>query len=368
VTDRSDSRRYERIGILGGTLDPVHFGHLRSAEEVREQLGLDQILLVPAARPPHKLSGSITPFFHRFRMAELAVDGVPGFSVSDMEGQRPGPSYSIDTLVRLRQLYQGAQLFFIIGADAFLDLGSWKSYEQIPSQARLVVVSRPGISMEQMINRVEGLFPDARQVAGLEGGMPQFETGRGGKILFVHVTLLDISSTNIRQRSRSGLSVRFLLPEKVLEYMTENQIYVRRKTGSEDGRRSGEDLLDSESLARRIYREVVDNKGEKVVVLDMRGISPVADFFIIAQGRSTKQVQGMASRMKRDLSREHIRCQGIEGESEGSWILMDFDDVVVHLFYEPVRGFFDLEGLWYEVPRMPWGYDDKAGKGPEQES
>jgi nicotinate-nucleotide adenylyltransferase len=351
---------WKRFGILGGTLDPVHFGHLRAAEEVREALRLDGIVLIPAASPPHKQQRAITPFHHRYEMARAAVEGIEGYTVSAMEGQRPGPSYSIETIREIKAARPGAAPYFIIGADAFVDFGIWREYDRIPVEAQeLVVVSRPGIGQEQVFDAMDRLFPGVRQ---LDGSGTLFETGQGGRIRYLRVTALDISSTSIRQRRRAGLSVRFLLPEKVIEYMVRNELYLKTKV--EHTGQKAVSVADSEEMARAIQGAIRDNKGEKIVVLDMRGVSPVADFFIIAHGRSTKHVQGMASRMKRDLGRSGIKCLSIEGESEGKWILMDFDDVVVHLFYEPVRGFYDLEGLWYEAPRMPWAYDDKAG--PEQ--
>ncbi len=373
-TDRSGSSKKRRLGILGGTLDPIHFGHLRAAEEVREALRLDGIMLIPAASPPHKQGRQLTPFHHRLEMARLAVEGLPAYEVNALEGRRPGPSYSIETIRQIKG--PGVEPYFIIGADAFVDFGIWREYDSIPEEAaELVVVSRPGVKEATVNEAVSRLFPGAVQAEGQKSGPGKlFRTSRGGLIRFLDVTALDISSTSIRQRRRAGLSVRFLLPEKVIDYMVRNELYVKvkeEKPGAGSGHQARDSAMDSEEVARAIHRQILDNKGEKAVVLDMRGVSPVADFFIITHGRSTKHVQGMSSRMKRELSRAGIKCLSIEGESEGKWILMDFDDVVVHIFYEPVRGFYDLEGLWYEAPRMPWGYDDKAGRtsaeGSEEE-
>jgi len=165
------------------------------------------------------------------------------------------------------------------------------------------------------------------------------------------VTPIAVSSTDIRRRTRAGLSTRFLVPEKVRRYMITNRLYL---PGEDTMHAPKEDRADPvEAVAQAIASQINDNKGEDIVILDMRGISPVADFFIIAHGRSTKHVQGMASKMQKELSRMHIRCISVEGEEEGNWILMDFGDVVVHLFYKPIRSFYDLEGLWHEAPRLP---------------
>ncbi|NDY43249.1 ribosome silencing factor [Dissulfurirhabdus thermomarina] len=124
-----------------------------------------------------------------------------------------------------------------------------------------------------------------------------------------------------------------------------------------------EPLLREEALARFAAAQVADNKGEDVVVLDVRGRSSVADFFVIGQGRSTRHVQGMVDKIQQALEARGARCLGVEGEAEGQWVLLDYDEVVVHLFYEPVRRFYDLEGLWREAPRLDLGTPGGAAAG-----
>ncbi|HID98633.1 MAG TPA: nicotinate (nicotinamide) nucleotide adenylyltransferase [Thermodesulfobacteriaceae bacterium] len=334
-----------RIGILGGTMDPVHFGHLRSAEEIRENLVLDQVWFVPAARPPHKSEETITPFGHRLQMVKLATAGVEYFRPAAMESERSGPSYSVDTLRILKEKYgTEVHFFFILGSDAFLEIETWKEFHRLTEFASLVIAGRIRHGWENVRQVVSRGFPEHE--ASCHGDV--FTASGKGDIIFQNVTRLEISGTDIRQRVRTGRSARFLVPEAVRQYMKKNSLYIKvakKKKSSAHGRPA------SEELAQTIAYEIVENKGEEVTLLDVRGRSSIADFYIIAHGRSTRHVQGIASKMRKNLSRRKIKCRGVEGEQEGTWILIDFDDVVVHLFHEPVRRFYDLEGLWSQAPR-----------------
>jgi len=346
-TDKSGVKK--KIGLLGGTLDPIHYGHLRAGEEVYETLGLDEVWFVPAFQPPHKLNKPLTPFLHRLKMAELATDAIDHFKAKDLEAKRPGASYSVDLLRQIHSLYDNTlELYFILGTDAAIEIDSWKQWQELPSLASLVIIKRAPVSLEDVGRHLQNLYPHIHISHG------ETDSENRAKVILLDTTALEISSTDIRKRIGQQKSVRFLLPETVRKYIMENKLYLedfekqmeqREATGPMEG-------IEGISAAEHIYNQIHDNKGEKIVVLDMRSTSPVADFFIIAQGRSTRHVQGMANRMKRELSRKKIKCRNIEGEEEGKWVLMDFDDVVVHLFYEPIRAFYDLEGLWNEAPRL----------------
>ncbi len=354
-TDKSGPKK--KIGLLGGTLDPIHYGHLRAAEEVYEILGLDEVWFVPAYQPPHKLTRHLTPFKQRFEMVKLAIRGSNHFKVKDFEARRKGVSYSVDLLRQIKALYGRQCLFyFILGTDAAIDIESWKEWQSLPSLATLVIVQRPPVSIKEVKTRFSEIFPDIPIGQRTDVGEEQ------PAIIMLETTALDISSTNIRALAGRNRSIRFLLPEDVRSYIMKNKLYMKDYTDKICRPDNGQPV-EGIDAARCIYDQILNNKGEQIVVLDMRSISPVADFFIIAQGRSTRHVQGMASRMKRELSRQKIKCHSIEGEEEGKWVLMDFDDVVVHLFYEPVRIFYDLEGLWNEAPRLVMTVD---GLKPEE--
>jgi nicotinate-nucleotide adenylyltransferase len=340
-----------RIGLLGGTLDPIHFGHLRSAEEIREALELDEIWFMPAALPPHKELSNLTPFTHRLAMVELAVAYMDYFRTTAIEDEFPGPSYSINTLKELRKRYEDeVEFFFILGSDAFLDIETWKDYGSLTDCVSLVIMRRGREDSSGLKEVISRAFPGH---CIQQGEKDVFIAHDKGAIYLYSVTYLAISGTDIRRRVRSGLSVRFLVPEEVRIYMEKNSLYIRSASDPVSFLKDKESKVPSlQEPAQQIVLEILENKGEQVVILDMRGLSSLADFFIISHGRSTRHVQGIANKMRKNLRKKGIKCGGIEGEQEGKWILMDYGDVIVHLFYEPIRDFYDLEGLWSEVPKI----------------
>lgn len=340
-----------RIGLLGGTLDPIHFGHLRSAEEIREALELDEIWFMPAALPPHKELSNLTPFTHRLAMVELAVAYMDYFRTTAIEDELPGPSYSINTLKELRKRYKDErEFFFILGSDAFLDIETWKDYGSLIDYVSLVIMRRGREDSSGLKEVISRAFPNH---CIQQGEKEVFIAHDKGAIYLYPVTYLAISGTDIRRRARSGLSVRFLVPEEVRIYMKKNSLYIKSASDPVPFLKDKESKVASlKEPAQKIVSEILENKGEQVVILDMRGLSSLADFFIISHGRSTRHVQGIANKMRKNLRKKGIKCAGIEGEQEGKWILMDYGDVIVHLFYEPIRDFYDLEGLWSEVPKI----------------
>lgn len=211
-----------KVGILGGTFNPIHYGHLRIAEEVRERFDLARVILVPAAIPPHKALSSDPLFEHRFHMVSEALADNPLFEISDIEGRREGPSFLIDTLRELRELYPGDELFFIMGSDSFADIRTWKEYAGYFSLCNIVVVERPGVTFEELaqalpedVAREFTPYPAEKRLAHLSGYSVYFFTG----------TLLDISSSNIRSLERLGRSIRYLVPETVERYIKEKRLY-----------------------------------------------------------------------------------------------------------------------------------------------
>jgi nicotinate-nucleotide adenylyltransferase len=339
-----------RVGLLGGTLDPIHFGHLRSAEEIREALELDEIWFMPAALPPHKESSNLTPFTQRLAMVELAVASMDYFKTIAIEDELPRPSYSIDTLKELRERHKDeAEFFFILGSDAFLDIETWKDYGSLTDYASLVIMRRGHEDSSGLKEVISRAFPSHC----IRGEKDIFIAHDKGAIYLYSITYLAISGTDIRRRARSGLSVRFLVPEEVRIYMKKNNLYAGSTGDPSPSLENIETkIASSEEQVQQIVSEILENKGEQVVILDMRGLSSLADFFVISHGRSTRHVQGIANKMRKNLRKKGIKCSGVEGEREGKWILMDYGDVIVHLFYEPIRSFYDLEGLWSEVPRI----------------
>lgn len=213
----------KRVGILGGTFDPVHNGHLAIAEAVRQPLALSSILFVPAFLPPHKPTYAISAFAHRAAMLELAVAGHPGFFVSRLEAEREGVSYSIDTLRTLRQtLGQEVHLFFITGMDAFAEIHTWKASRELLDHASFVVVGRPDHCQHSCGQTVATNFPGYAFVESL--GSWQGEPGQGA-IHPVAMAPVQVSSTGIREAIRQGRSVRDFVPTAVAEYIEAHGLY-----------------------------------------------------------------------------------------------------------------------------------------------
>ena len=210
-----------RIGLYGGTFDPVHLAHLRTAEEVREALALDRIELVLAAMPPHKEPGSATPVEHRRAMLELAIADAPALVVNLSELGRAGPSYSIDTIRATQARTPDAAITFILGADAFAEIATWKDYGDLFTLCDFCVISRPGAPQAQLPIAVADAFC-------YEPSRGVYLHRSGSTLRFLPVTALMISASDIRRRCAVGLSIRYLVPSAVAEYIAAHGLYTGR--------------------------------------------------------------------------------------------------------------------------------------------
>jgi nicotinate-nucleotide adenylyltransferase len=212
------------IGILGGTFDPIHDGHLRLAEELGEKLRLDEVLIVPSGTPPHRGAPAVAAE-HRLAMARLAAAGNPRLKVDDRELRRTGPGYTIDTLAELRAEHGADRpLVLLIGADAFLDFATWHRWHEIFGLAHVSVAHRPGSPVERWRERMPQ--PLAREYSArlLQQPLATHLSPAGG-IVVIPFTALDIAATAIRDMLRAGASPRYLLPAAVLDYIREQRLY-----------------------------------------------------------------------------------------------------------------------------------------------
>ena len=198
-----------RLGIMGGTFDPIHYGHLVAAEEARLRLGLDHVSFVPCGRPPHKKDYDVTSPEHRYAMTLIATCTNPCFDTSRLELEREGPSYSVDTVRQFRAADADVQLFFITGADAVRELLTWRQPEELATLCRLIAVTRPGYDLGSLEPELGAL---ARSVSALEAPG------------------VNISSTEIRQRVARGESIRYLTPEAVEAYIAKHDLYCSGET------------------------------------------------------------------------------------------------------------------------------------------
>jgi nicotinate-nucleotide adenylyltransferase len=213
------------IAILGGTFDPIHYGHLRLAEELAEALEIAQVRFIPAGRPPHR-GQPRADARHRLEMARLAIAGNPRFVLDEREFRRATPSYSVDTLTDLRaELPAGTPLVLFLGADAFLGLTTWREWRRLFELAHVAVGQRPGFSAAAW----EDALPDPlRRILSTHRGDTAGEIlEKPAGLVFLHgITQLDISASRIRDRALRGRSLRYLLPDAVITYLNENRLYV----------------------------------------------------------------------------------------------------------------------------------------------
>lgn len=214
----------KRIGLFGGTFNPIHWGHLRAAEQIQAKFGLEKVLFIPSYIPPHKQAADIAAPRDRFAMVRLAVAGHPGFCASPIEIRARQKSYSIITLGKIKKLYREAWMFFILGADAFLEIETWKSYESVLAQCQFIVVRRPGYRLVEARKSVPEEFK--KEMISIRRSEPiSLAIMRSHRIFFVDIPSLAISSTEVRWRIRKGQSILGLVPPAVEEYIKQKKLY-----------------------------------------------------------------------------------------------------------------------------------------------
>ena len=198
----------KRIGLMGGTFDPIHYGHLVAAEEARYQFAMEKVIFVPASRPPHKSNRHISTPEQRLAMTKIAVNSNPYFTTSDIEIKRAGLSYTVDTVRAMKQANPDGEIYFITGADAILDIVTWKNAEGLLGECIFVAATRPGFYLEAIEDKLDRLSKAALM-----------------KIKTIEVPALAISSTDIRQRVCEGRPIKYLLPDEVEKFIHQNNLY-----------------------------------------------------------------------------------------------------------------------------------------------
>ncbi len=197
----------KRIGLFGGTFNPIHYGHVKAAESVQNIFSFDRILFIPSYLPPHKESVDVTSAAHRLKMVELALASFDRFFPSPIEIDAKGTSYSILTLNKIKEMFPQTEVFFLLGIDAFLEIETWKDYEDVLEQCSFVVMSRPGFRL----NEAKDILTEKY------------------KIYLLSINTLDISSSEVRERARKNQSIEGLVPENVENYIKEKRLYLQKK-------------------------------------------------------------------------------------------------------------------------------------------
>lgn len=227
----------KRIGLFGGTFNPVHLGHLRAAEEIRESFQLDPVIFIPASDPPHKKRGAILDARLRAEMVRLAIGGNPFFSLSEVELKRPGKSYSVETIGHFRRHFGAeVQLFFILGLDAFLEVTTWKEYAALFDLCHFIIMTRPGF--EKKFSRAHLPVELAKNFC-YDSHKKEYRYRSGFSLFPQEIAALEISSTKIRERIRKGRSVKYLLPPSVEEFIRRKKLYITPFLPSSGGGRGG---------------------------------------------------------------------------------------------------------------------------------
>lgn len=197
-----------KIGILGGTFNPIHYGHLLLAESARDKLGLQKIIFLPAGNNPHKVNMDDIDVMDRYNMTALAIKDNIHFEISSIEIERDGYTYTIETMDKLEKIYPKDDIYFITGADIIFQIDSWKKADQLLKKAKIITTFRPGYVEEKLDNRIDEL-----------------KEYYGAKILKLHTPEMDISSSEIRSRIKHGYSIKYLLPNIVEDYIYEKELY-----------------------------------------------------------------------------------------------------------------------------------------------
>lgn len=377
MTGAVPEERTRRIGIYGGTFNPIHRGHLKAAREVANALQLDRVIFVPSAHPPHKselADVTIAPATDRMHWVELAVDGIEDFDVNGLELERGGASYSIDTIRRFKEELAPAHLFFILGYDAFIEMGTWRAPEEIMEEVDIVVMSRPPFELGPLGDWLPDFARNLYVVA--EDGKSATHKHGPCKILVLDIDALEISASQIRSRLERGESIDEQVPEAALDAIVSSGQYQKTKPTNarhvaQIGRRArtgdatkGNALdaakaprpepLSDEQCAKlaTIVDAALERNAQDPVALDVRNLTSYTDCVVVVTGNSNRQLKAISENIVTALKHAGDPPLGVEGGSDATWMLIDANDVVVHVFEPDSRELFDIEGLWTDAPRV----------------
>lgn len=372
-----------RVGVFGGSFDPVHSGHVRVARAALEQARLDRVLFLPTAKPPHKSRAEQAAALERWTMVELALLEDVGCVVGDHE-MVAETSYTIDTLKRLRDIHPDIQFALILGEDSFRDLDSWREAERIVEGWPLVVYPRG----------------EEGEPAGAEKPPRAWRDADGQELIRLQGALHEASSSRIRELLAEGASLPAgWVPAPVLSFLEKYGLYrdpgdsneplqpdasARSETGTGEMPSPSPASTDAHSTAREAgpissaandtstdsqldsiaepsplpeevalaARAALDRKAEELLLLDVGEICGFADYFLLCHGNSDRQVGAIADGIQRTLRKQGYKPLHVEGERRANWILLDYGDWVAHIFDPPTREFYRLERLWSDAERV----------------
>ena len=327
----------KKVGIFGGTFNPIHIGHVNSMLSVADRLGLTTVKVVPASQSPLKSDiEEPTQPEDRLQMVKLAIQEYPEvLELDDLEVRRKGLSYTIDTINSYLQFHSSEELYLIIGADQFQDFERWNRFGEILAKVNLIVTTRPGA----YIPLAKEDFPESisELVAEFDGEMAVLNTGR--TISIVKLEDKDISSTEIRKKIRTGKKVYEYLDANVERYISEKSLY----------NSVGDKISSYKELTEFAAQVFFDAKAVDVKGFDLEKADKASDFALVASGTSHRHTTSIAEGLVKKVKEEYgVFPYSIEGLKEGRWVVVDYGNLIVHVFYDYVRNEYRLEELWQE--------------------
>ena len=317
-----------RIGLLGGSFNPAHGGHLHISRLALARLGLDEVWWLVSPQNPLKPSAGMASLAKRLRQAETVAAADPRIRVSDIE-RRLGTAYTADTVLALRRRFPRARFVWLMGGDNLVQFPYWQRWQGIFRAVPIAVFARPGSSQRALAGMAAHRFADAR--LPVEAGRRLAATEPPAWVFF-HTRLDPRSATQIRAgRSLHTVKERKTDVTPELTAVAPVALPMRRRP-----------KLEPEELLRRIVESLEDGKAEEIVTIDLAGKTTIADYMVIASGRSSRQVTALTEHLERDLP---VRV-AVEGKSLGEWVLLDAGDVIVHIFRPEIRTHYNLEKMW----------------------
>ena len=328
-----------RIGLYGGTFNPIHYGHLNSIEAVAEKLELDKVYVVPTSQNPLKTKTEGPTAEERLAMAEIAIGtlGSETIEVSDIEVKRGGDSFTVDTLAELSD--SDSEMFLILGGDNIHSFHQWKNFDDIIEKTHLVFTSRPGSELPKTERGLPSWLKDRLADFDYDNGL--FKSGK--TLNFVQLDDVDISATEIRRHARRGLDVRKFTPPQVDDYIKEHQIYDR----------VGKKIPDFIQFTKECAK-ILDDKGAiNIQAFDVTNIEQPTDYTIVCSGTSSRHVLALVDYVSQGIKDEYgVYPQGLEGMQDARWVVVDYGGLMIHVFYDFIRDEYQIEDLWREAKRI----------------
>jgi nicotinate-nucleotide adenylyltransferase len=322
-----------RIGLFGGTFNPLHMGHINAITTTQSRLGLQKIMVIPAAQSPRKAPVEGPTSEQRLQMLKRGLAEFPFVQIDEQELTRGGASFTIETIESYAKVVAKENLFLIVGLDQFEEFDKWKDYERILTLANLVVVTRPQHTLPFSADDMpEGL---KKLIAVFDRQYIALTSDR--TIEFVRLQDMDVSASDVRKRLRGGLNVDRELSIPVEEFIREENLYAP----------IGPRIGDFETFTGFCAQALFARKGINVRAFDLRDANGATEFTLIASGTSTRHASSLADAVLNAVKGEFgVLPQAAEGMGEGRWVVLDYGALIVHVFYDFVRQEYRLEDLW----------------------